>query len=70
MRVISSHIFSLSAITFTFAICRRLSVCLSSVTFVRPTHTVTCLVTNLRPVVLFKRMRESVIDTYEHVCFP
>jgi len=21
------------------------------------------------PVVLFRRMRESVIDTYEHVCF-
>jgi len=22
------------------------------------------------PVMLFRRMRESVIDTFEHVCFP
>ena len=43
----------------------RPSVC--RLTFVRPTHTVTSLVTNLR---CYLGVRESVIDTYEHVCFP
>ena len=69
MRVISCRIFSLSAITFTIAIIMSSSVRLSVVCNVRAPYS-HCDMSCDEPVVLFKRMRESVIDTYEHVCFP
>ena len=63
MHVICCRISSLSAITFTFAMSS--SVRPSVVCNVRAPYS-RCDMSCDEPVVLFRRMRESVINTYEH----
>ena len=55
-RLLETRVFSERELTFTFAICRRTSVCRLSVTFVRPTQAIEISAIFLRHLVRWPSM--------------